>query len=98
METSRYCRLCSNGLRGTTNKKPKGLRYKFVLGILAWFQHFGFSLVSCSLPLSAHREEPGYEATYLGFVYGYLNIHVHGVHRYVAYYSIEFIVASVDSS
>jgi len=29
METSRYRRLCSNGLRGTTNKKPKGLRYKF---------------------------------------------------------------------
>ena len=29
METSRYCKLCSNGLRGTTNKKPKGLRYKF---------------------------------------------------------------------
>ena len=71
---------------------------KLVLGILAWFQHFGFSLVFCSLPLSVHREEPGYEATYLGFVYGYLNIHVHGVHRYVAYYSIEFIVASVDSS
>ena len=47
-----------------------------MLGILAWFQHFGFSLVSCSLPLSVHREEPGYEATYLGFVYGYLNIHV----------------------
>ena len=30
METSRYYKLCSNGLRGTTNKKPNGTTIQFL--------------------------------------------------------------------
>ena len=30
METSRYRKLYSNGLRGTTNKKPKGTTIQFI--------------------------------------------------------------------
>ena len=44
METSRYCKLCSNGLRGTTNKKSfldletKSLRdYKTNFRVCGWY-------------------------------------------------------------